>query len=84
MHHTSKTPVMVISRISAHYPTKAAALVIIHGEELGRKFDLCEPRIVIGRSADAGIEVDHRRGQPATRGADDHLGMAGCSSKTWD
>jgi two-component system cell cycle response regulator len=59
MHHTSKTPVMVISRISAHYPTKAAALVIIHGEELGRKFDLCEPRIVIGRSADAGIQVDH-------------------------
>lgn len=52
------TAVTVISKISERQVTRAAALVVIHGEDLGRKFDLTSEAISIGRSSRCDIQVD--------------------------
>lgn len=52
------TAVTVISKISEHRTSKAAAMVVIHGDDLGRKYDLHDEKVIIGRSARCPIQVD--------------------------
>ncbi len=52
------TAVTVISKISDRAVSRAAAFVVIHGEELGRKYDLLKMPMIIGRSSKADIQVD--------------------------
>jgi len=48
----------VISKISERPVDHAAALVVIYGPDLGKKYDLNRPETVIGRSSKADIMVD--------------------------
>jgi len=54
----STTAITVISKIRDQAVSQAAALVVIHGEDLGRKYDLGEDDLVIGRSSKCDVEVD--------------------------
>jgi two-component system, cell cycle response regulator len=54
----NETVVTVISKISERPVDMDAALVVIYGVELGRKYDLCQTETLIGRSAKAEIQVD--------------------------
>ncbi len=54
----SRTVVTVISKISDRPTDRSAALVVIYGEELGRKYDLDRKVTVIGRSSKSDIQVD--------------------------
>jgi diguanylate cyclase (GGDEF)-like protein len=53
-----KTVVTVISKITDHSVRRDAALVVIYGAELGRKYDLTAPRTILGRSSRSDIQVD--------------------------
>ena len=53
-----QTVITVISKISERPGNPNAALVMIYGMDLGRKFDLVQPVTVIGRSTKADIQVD--------------------------
>ncbi len=52
------TAITIISKISDRSVQQSAALVVIYGEELGRKFDLDGKQITIGRSSKADIPID--------------------------
>ena len=52
------TAITVISKISDRRVSRAAALVVIHGEDLGKKHDLEAEVTLIGRSSKADIQVD--------------------------
>ncbi len=52
------TAITVISKISERAVSRAAALVLIHGDDLGRKFDLESEETLIGRTSKADIQVD--------------------------
>ena len=54
----STTAITVISKIRDQAVSQAAALVVIHGEDLGRKYDLGEDDLIIGRSSKCDVEVD--------------------------
>lgn len=54
----TKTVVTVISKISERPTNPHAALVVIYGLELGRKYDLLDKAVVVGRSSKADIQVD--------------------------
>lgn len=54
----NKTVVTVISRISDKPMAKEACLVVIYGMELGKKFNLESPSILIGRSSKCDIQID--------------------------
>ncbi|MSP62543.1 MAG: GGDEF domain-containing protein [Myxococcales bacterium] len=54
----SKTVVTVISKISERPLGKEACLVMIYGAELGKKFNLDQATINIGRSSRADIQID--------------------------
>src|SRR5947208_12164559 len=54
----SKTVVTVISKISERPVGKDARLVVIYGLELGRKYNLEQANIIIGRSSKADIQID--------------------------
>jgi diguanylate cyclase (GGDEF)-like protein len=54
----NKTVVTVISKISERAAAQTAALVVIYGQDLGRKFDLGGPTAVIGRSSRSDIRID--------------------------
>ena len=54
----SRTVVTAISKISERPATSSACLVVIYGLDLGRKYNLVRPQIVIGRSSRADICVD--------------------------
>src|SRR3954467_2685363 len=54
----SKTVVTVISKISERPVGKDACLVVIYGLELGRKFNLDSPNVIIGRSSKSEIQID--------------------------
>ncbi|HEX3764225.1 MAG TPA: GGDEF domain-containing protein [Kofleriaceae bacterium] len=54
----NKTVVTAISKISDRPVAKEACLVVIYGLELGKKFNLNRPQIVIGRSSKADIQID--------------------------
>ncbi len=54
----TKTVVTVISKISDRPVNRDAALVVIYGLDLGRKYDLTKDGMVVGRSSKADIQVD--------------------------
>lgn len=54
----NETVVTVISKISDRPLNLDAALVVIYGLDLGRKYDLTQPELVIGRSSKADISLD--------------------------
>jgi len=53
-----KTAVTVISKIAERCKTSDACLIVIYGEELGRKFSLGQGQITIGRSAKCDVQID--------------------------
>ncbi len=53
-----KTVITEISKISDHPIARGAALLVIHGAELGRKYDLVKEETSIGRSSKCDIQVD--------------------------
>jgi diguanylate cyclase (GGDEF)-like protein len=57
-HRTSKTQVTVVSRVADKPVTKEAALVVIYGHDLGRKHDLSQATVTIGRSSRSDLQVD--------------------------
>ena len=54
----NKTVVTVISRIAEKPTGKEACLVVIYGTDLGKKHNLDQPAIIIGRSSKSDIQVD--------------------------
>ncbi len=44
---------------AAARPSPPPCLVVVYGDELGRKFELDRPTTIVGRSAGADIRVDH-------------------------
>ena len=54
----NKTVVTVISRISERPTGKEACLVVIYGLDLGKKYNLDKPSLIIGRSSKADIQID--------------------------
>ncbi|MDY7227918.1 GGDEF domain-containing protein [Hyalangium rubrum] len=54
----NETVVTIISKISEQPLSLEAALVVIYGLDLGRKYDLGKPEIIIGRASKADICVD--------------------------
>jgi diguanylate cyclase (GGDEF)-like protein len=54
----NKTVVTVISRISERPAGKEACLVVIYGLDLGKKYNLDKPSLIIGRSSKADIQID--------------------------
>jgi two-component system, cell cycle response regulator len=53
-----KTVVTVISKISEKPASKEACLVVIYGMDLGKKYNLDQPAMIIGRSAKSDVQVD--------------------------
>jgi diguanylate cyclase (GGDEF)-like protein len=53
-----KTVVTVISKISERTANGGAALVVIYGLDLGRKYDLNSAEFTIGRSSKCDIQID--------------------------
>jgi diguanylate cyclase (GGDEF)-like protein len=53
-----KTAVTVISKIAERCKTSDACLVVIYGDELGRKYTLAQGQLTIGRSAQCDIQID--------------------------
>lgn len=53
-----QTVVTEISKISDRPVAKEACLVVIYGHDLGRKYNLNRPQIIIGRSSLADIQID--------------------------
>src|SRR5437588_73371 len=54
----NKTVVTVISRVPERPAAKEACLVVIYGVELGKKYNLDVPTIIIGRSSKSDIQID--------------------------
>jgi two-component system cell cycle response regulator len=54
----NKTVVTVISRISEKPVGKEACVVVIYGMDLGKKYNLDQPAMIIGRSSKSEIQVD--------------------------
>jgi diguanylate cyclase (GGDEF)-like protein len=54
----NKTVVTVISRISEKPVGKEACLVVIYGMDLGKKYNLDQPAMIIGRSSKSDVQVD--------------------------
>jgi len=54
----NKTVVTAISKISDRPVAKEACLVVIYGLDLGKKYNLNRPQIIIGRSSKADIQID--------------------------
>src|SRR5207245_2126485 len=54
----NKTGVTVISRVPERPAAKEACLVVIYGVELGKKYNLDVPTIIIGRSSKSDIQID--------------------------
>jgi two-component system cell cycle response regulator len=57
-HVRAKTVVTSINKIAEHAPTKEACLVVIYGSDLGRKYNLEAPTLVVGRSSKSDIQID--------------------------
>jgi len=54
----NKTVVTVVSQKTEKPAAKEAALVVIYGNDLGRKFNLNQPSMVIGRSSKSDLQID--------------------------
>jgi diguanylate cyclase (GGDEF)-like protein len=57
-HIRAKTVVTSINRVTEHPPTKEACLVVIYGNELGKKYNLESPSLLLGRGAKCDIQID--------------------------
>lgn len=57
-HVRAKTVVTAISRITDRPQGKEACLVVIYGDELGKKFNLDTTSVVVGRSSKCEIQID--------------------------
>jgi two-component system cell cycle response regulator len=57
-HVRAKTVVTSINRISGQQPTKEACLVVIYGNDLGRKHSLESSSVTLGRSNKCDIQID--------------------------
>ncbi len=57
-HVRAKTVVTAISRITDRPLGKEACLVVIYGDELGKKYNLNTPSVVVGRSSKCEIQID--------------------------
>jgi diguanylate cyclase (GGDEF)-like protein len=55
---SNKTVITAISNLSEPTETKEACLVVIYGLDLGKKFNLGQPTLVVGRSSKADIQID--------------------------
>jgi diguanylate cyclase (GGDEF)-like protein len=53
------TAVTAISKIQKRPFARSSALVVIYGQELGRKYDLDDGKTIIGRSSKSDIQIDH-------------------------
>ncbi|MBL8920691.1 MAG: GGDEF domain-containing protein [Myxococcaceae bacterium] len=53
------TAVTAISKIQKRPFARSSALVVIYGQELGRKYDLEDGKTIIGRSSKSDIQIDH-------------------------
>jgi two-component system, cell cycle response regulator len=54
-----KTVVTVISKIGDRRPRADACFVVIYGQSIGRRFRLKRGEVLIGRSSQAQIQIDH-------------------------
>jgi diguanylate cyclase (GGDEF)-like protein len=54
----NKTVVTVVSRVPEKPVAKEACLVVIYGMELGKKYNLDTPSLIIGRSSKSDIQID--------------------------
>jgi diguanylate cyclase (GGDEF)-like protein len=54
----NKTVVTVVSRVSEKPVAKEACLVVIYGMDLGKKFNLNQPSLTLGRSSKSDVQVD--------------------------
>ncbi len=52
------TAITVVSHLTSPAVHHVAALVVIHGDGLGKKYDLAQPEVTIGRSSKSDIQVD--------------------------
>lgn len=56
--HRNKTAITVISKIAERCGTGEACIIVIYGDELGRKYNLGQKEILIGRSVSCDVRVD--------------------------
>ena len=54
----NKTVITVVSRISDKPVAKEACLVVIYGQDLGKKYNLDQPSLIVGRSSKCDVQVD--------------------------
>jgi diguanylate cyclase (GGDEF)-like protein len=54
----NKTVVTTINRIAERPKAQEACLVVIYGMDLGKKFNLSSPSLIIGRASTADIQID--------------------------
>jgi two-component system cell cycle response regulator len=54
----NKTVVTVISRITERPQAKEACMVVIYGQDLGKKYNLDAASIIVGRSSKSDIQID--------------------------
>src|SRR5262245_10186307 len=54
----NKTVVTVVSKISDRPVSKEACLVVIYGLDLGKKYNVDRPSLIVGRSSKADIQID--------------------------
>ncbi len=84
----TNTVVTVISKISERPTNPHSALVMIHGVELGRKYDLALKKTVIGRSSKSDIQVDQEavsrnHAELFSDGDEVTISDAGSTNGTW-
>lgn len=58
MSQKNKTVVTVIHNLTAKPEAKEACVVVIYGQDLGKKYNLDTPSLIIGRSSKCDIHVD--------------------------
>jgi diguanylate cyclase (GGDEF)-like protein len=54
----NKTVITVVSRIADKPVAKEACLVVIYGQDLGKKYNLDQPALIVGRSSKCDVQVD--------------------------
>ncbi|HUB07920.1 MAG TPA: GGDEF domain-containing protein [Myxococcales bacterium] len=55
---TGRTRTAVVSKISERAVAKDAALVVLYGQDLGRRFELGRAETIVGRSSRCDVQVD--------------------------
>ncbi len=58
MERKNRTVVTVISKVAEHTVAHEAALVVIYGMDLGKKYNLDKKTVIVGRSSKCDIQVD--------------------------